>query len=148
MSPVQHLPSRPAGRLARRGLMAAALAVCVAACGSGRDVAPISPQDLADQVGEAVEAELGVPAIVVCEEELPAEVGAEAECRLNTDDDPDALYPVTATVTEVDADTGEVAFEIEIADAPQEAEDGDEDPEGQETGSGDEDEDDADEESG
>lgn len=94
-------------------------ALVLAACSGARTVEPLAPEVVAEQIADALEAEVGVRPVIACAEELEAEVGAEIECDLSTQGDPETIYPVTATVTAVDTETGQVDFDVAVADAPE-----------------------------
>ncbi|GAA4433042.1 hypothetical protein GCM10023169_39530 [Georgenia halophila] len=83
---------------------------------------PVAPDALEVKIADALEAEFGVRPVISCSEELPAEAGAETTCELTTEDDPDTVFPVTATVTAVDSGSGEVEFDVEVAEVPQDSE--------------------------
>lgn len=100
--------------------------VMVTACSGEQSVEPVSPGALEEQIADAMEDEVGVRPSVTCEEELPAEEGAEATCDVANEDDPDSAFTVTATVTSVDTETGTVEFDLSETDRPQDGEDGQE----------------------
>ncbi|MFC7406060.1 DUF4333 domain-containing protein [Georgenia alba] len=118
----------------RAGAVTGGLAVVLVllGCGAEPEVEPVSPDALAEAIADSVEEDYAVRPEVSCEEELPAERGAETTCEMTTEDDPDTVFPVTATVTGVDPETGHVDFDVEVSDTPSD-EDGS--PDGEESGS-------------
>ena len=73
---------------------------------SAEEVAEKSSEMLAQQIGQA-------PDDLTCEEDLPAEVGAEIRCELTHEGQ---SIGATATVTEVDG--SDVRWDIKVDDAP------------------------------
>jgi hypothetical protein len=89
------------------GALSILLATGCSASLSAEDVAAESSAMLAQQIGQE-------PDGLTCEEDLPAEVGAEIRCEIDIEGE---TIGATATVTEVDGN--EVGWEIRVDDAPQ-----------------------------
>lgn len=103
--------SRPA---ARRHLFALLCLLLVPAGLSCSTTPVLSASAAADQVSDALEAEVGrAPEEVTCPDDLDAEVGNEMRCTLV---DSGESYGVTVRITSVEGDTAE--FDIEVDEEP------------------------------
>lgn len=103
-------------RMLGRATVALLATVAAASC---TPLGPVPVEELESQIEDALASVYGVVPTVTCEEPLPAEEDAQAECVLRAPEAPDTFFPVIATVTEVDSSSGEVSFDVEVLDGPE-----------------------------
>ncbi|MDO5494815.1 MAG: DUF4333 domain-containing protein [bacterium] len=92
-------------RIAASALAVAGLAAC-----AGPDVEPVPAADVAAEIADMYEEEIGARPDVTCPGDLEARVGVELVCEF-TAGTPAQVFEVTATVSSVSSD-GTVVFDF------------------------------------